>query len=77
MQKLVDRISTFFEKRAFGVCDWWGRRLGISSSKVRMYFIYISFITLGSPLIIYLFMAFWLEHKDFFKSRPKNTIWDL
>jgi hypothetical protein len=42
-----------------------------------MYFIYISFITLGSPLIVYLFMAFWLEQKDVYRLRRKKTIWDL
>jgi phage shock protein PspC (stress-responsive transcriptional regulator) len=77
MERLVNHIYNYFEKQAFGVCDWWGRRLGISSSKVRMYFIYISFITLGSPLIVYLFMAFWLEQKELYRIRHKRTVWDL
>ncbi len=77
MQALIEHIFGFFEKRAFGVCDWWGKKLGISTSKVRLYFIYFSFITLGSPLVIYLVMAFFLEHKDYFKSRKRRTVWDL
>jgi len=77
MEKLINHIYNFFEDRAFGVCAWWGDKLGIATSKVRLYFIYLSFITLGSPLIIYLIMAFFLEHKSYFKLKHKPTIWDL
>ena len=54
-------------------------KLGISSSKVRVGFIYSSFIALGSPLLIYLIMAWILEHKHYFKLQRKkrNTIWEL
>jgi len=79
MEKLTSHIYNFFEERAFGVCSWWGEKLGIATSKVRLYFIYLSFITLGSPLIVYLIMAFFLEHKSYFKFnfKHKKTIWDL
>lgn len=75
---MIGNIKSFFEKFAFGVCAWWGQKLGIESSKIRLFFIYLSFITLGSPIVIYLIMAFVLEHKTFFKLRKKRkTIWDL
>jgi len=75
---MIDKIQSFFEKFAFGVCTWWGDKFGIQTSKIRLYFIYLSFITLGSPLIIYLIMAFILEHKEFFKiKRNRKTVWDL
>lgn len=77
MERLINSIYDFFEERAFGVCAWWGDKLGIASSRVRLYFIYLSFITLGSPLLIYLVMAFILEHKSYFKLRHRKTIWDL
>ncbi|PCJ80027.1 MAG: PspC family transcriptional regulator [Flavobacteriales bacterium] len=76
----MEKILTFFEKQAFGVCGWWGEKLGIKSSRIRLYFIYFSFITLGSPLIIYLIMAFFLEHKDLVKQLVRGrrkTVWDL
>lgn len=65
--------------RSFGVCSWLARKLGIDSSKVRLGFIYASFITLGSPLILYLAMAWILEHKHYFKfqKRRRSTIWEL
>ena len=54
MQKLRD----FLELHAFGVCSAMGERLGIASSRIRMWFIYISFLTLGSPVIVYMALAF-------------------
>jgi phage shock protein PspC (stress-responsive transcriptional regulator) len=45
-----------------------------------MYFIYLSFFTFGSPIIVYLISSFILEHKAFFKPsiEPKRrSIWDL
>lgn len=42
-----------------------------------MFFIYSSFMTLGSPLIMYLIMAFVLEHKDHFKGIRRKRVWDL
>jgi len=74
---MIDKIQAFFERQAFGVCAWWGEKLGLRSSRIRMFFIYLSFLTLGSPLIIYLIMAFILEHKYWFKWKKKSTVWDI
>ena len=76
--KLVQKTILFFELRSFGVCEWWARKLGIKTSKVRLGFIYASFIALGSPLLMYLIMAWILEHKHYFKLKSKrSTIWEL
>jgi len=75
---VIKNTLSFFEKRAFGVCAWWGRKLGIKTHSVRNSFIYLSFITFGSILFLYLIMAFILENKDFFKfGRKRRSIWDL
>jgi len=75
---MIQRVFDFFELQAFGVCEWWGRNLGIRAHRVRLAFIYLSFITFGSPVILYLIMAFILENKAYFKlSRKRKTIWDL
>lgn len=75
---MIDRIINFFELQAFGVCEWWGRKLGIRVQRVRLAFIYLSFLTLGSPLLVYLCMAFVLDNKEYFKlSGKRKTIWDL
>jgi len=73
---MIDQIQAFFERQAFGVCEWWGEVLGIQIGQIRLFFIYLSFITFGSPLIIYLIMAFILKHKYWFK-RKSSTIWEL
>ncbi|MEY3238104.1 MAG: hypothetical protein RI883_2205 [Bacteroidota bacterium] len=77
--RTIQKIVFFFEMRSFGVCAWWARKLGINISKVRLWFIYVSFLTVGSPLIPYLAMAWILEHKHYFKlqRKRKKTIWEL
>ena len=75
---MIQSILDYFEKQSFGVFTWWGDKLGMRASLIRLIFIYISFLTFGSPLIIYLAMAFILEHKELFKfKKRRKTVWDL
>ena len=77
---MINTIRQWFEAKAFGVCQWWGNKLGINTTTVRMYFIYLSFFTFGSPIIIYFIMAFILDHKKYFKpfyTRKRPSVWDL
>jgi len=71
----MKRLKYLLEKSAFGVCNYLGHKMGISSARVRVYFIYLTFVTLGSPIIFYLFTAFWLNVKRYIK-RKRNLIWD-
>ena len=73
---MKDKIQSFFERQAFGVCEWLGERWGIKSSRIRVYFIYVSFFTFGSPIIIYFALLFWLEQMDMLKSK-RPTIWEF
>lgn len=73
---MIEKIKTIFEKQAFGVCDWWGKFYGIPSSKIRLFFIYTSFLTVGSPIIIYLIMAFILRIRNMMKQN-RSGVWDL
>ena len=77
--KWIQKIAFFFEMRSYGVCSWIARKSGISSSKVRVGFIYASVITLGSPLLIYFAMSWILEHKHFFgfKRLKRPSVWEL
>ncbi|HYK46898.1 MAG TPA: PspC family transcriptional regulator [Parafilimonas sp.] len=68
------RLKQLIEWRAFGVCTALGEKLGISTSRIRMWFIYITFLTLGSPLIIYMVMAFWLNMKRYMLSARRNPL---
>ncbi|MFY8091095.1 MAG: PspC domain-containing protein [Chitinophagaceae bacterium] len=69
----MNKFRAYLELNAFGVCTAIGEKIGIASSKIRMWFIYISFLTFGSPIIIYMIMAFWLNIKKyilFYKRNP-------
>ena len=70
----MQKIKEFVELQAFGVCSALGEKLGIASSKIRMWFIYISFITFGSPLIIYMILAFWINIKNYIYSAKRNPL---
>ncbi len=71
---MMKQFKHLLEKSAFGVCSYLGEKMGIASATVRLYFIYISFITLGSPLLLYFFAAFWLNIRRYLKS-GKNLLW--
>ncbi len=74
---MINKILSYFEKQAFGVCNWWGEKLQLKSSRIRMFFIYLSFLTFGSPIFIYLIMAFILDHKEYFKFQKRKSVWDI
>ena len=73
---IITQIRDFFEKQAFGVCTWLGNILHMRTSVIRLFFIYASFITVGSPLIIYMILAFWLKMKNYVRAR-RTSVWDL
>jgi phage shock protein PspC (stress-responsive transcriptional regulator) len=73
---VIETIKNFFERQAFGVCTAIGERLEMRTSVIRLFFIYTSFLTIGSPIIIYMILAFWIKMKSYVKSR-RTSVWDL
>jgi phage shock protein C len=73
----MNRLRYFVENQVFGVCAHLGEVLNISASSIRLYFIYASFLTFGSPVIIYLVMAFWVELGTHLRRHESPTIWEL
>lgn len=71
---IMDRIRDFFERHSFGVCTQLGEFLGVATSSIRLFFIYASFITFGSPVIIYLSLAFIVNMRKHLRRR--TPIWD-
>lgn len=71
----MQQLKHHLERSAFGVCSYLGDKMGIASATVRLYFIYISFITMGSPLILYLFAAFWLNIRQYFR-KGRKVLWE-
>ena len=74
---VMNNIKHFIEWHVFGVCTAIGEKMGIATSVIRKYFIYISFITMGSPVIIYLFVAFWMNIKRYIFSAKRNPLRNL
>jgi phage shock protein PspC (stress-responsive transcriptional regulator) len=70
----MEKIRTFFEVQAFGVCTAMGEKLGIATSRIRMWFIYISFLTFGSPIIVYMVLAFWMKMKEYILAAKRNPL---
>ncbi len=64
----MENLRQLLERSAFGVCTYIGEKIGVASNRVRLYFIYLSFLTMGSPIIFYLFAAFWLNIKAYLKK---------
>lgn len=74
MTHMMDKIRNFFESHSFGVCTQLGELLGVATSSIRLFFIYASFITFGSPVIIYLSMAFIVNMRKHLRRR--TPVWD-
>jgi len=68
----MNRFKHFVEWNAFGVCSAIGNRLGISASRIRQYFIYTSLLTVGSPIIVYMVLAFWRNMRNYISSTRRN-----
>jgi phage shock protein PspC (stress-responsive transcriptional regulator) len=67
-------LKHFIEWHVFGVCSYIGDKMGIASATIRKYFIYISLLTMGSPIIFYLFIAFWMNIKKYIFSARRNPL---
>ena len=73
---MLQRIITFFERYSFGVCTYLGERFHVSIFKIRLFFIYSSFLAVGFPLIAYLFAGIVLDIRNFVK-RGRTRVTDL
>ncbi len=74
MEEQMKRLQHFFQDHAFGVCSALGDKLGIASSSIRIFFIYASFLTMGSPIIIYLGLAFILNMRKHLRKSNSSVL---
>ena len=70
----MNRFKDYIEWQVFGVCTRIGEVLGISTTTIRKYFIYLSFLTMGSPVVIYIFLAFWMNIKHYIVKARRNPL---
>ncbi len=73
---MVYRIRHYLEKRGYYVCSRLAERLGMRAKNVRLFFIYVSFATLGVGFAVYLTLAFWLRLKDLIYTK-RTSVFDL
>ncbi|PKP17177.1 MAG: PspC family transcriptional regulator [Bacteroidetes bacterium HGW-Bacteroidetes-23] len=72
----ITSIRLFFEKHGFHVSSRLADRLGMRATNVRLFFIYISFVTVGLGFGVYLTFAFWLKLKDMIYTK-RSSVFDL
>jgi phage shock protein PspC (stress-responsive transcriptional regulator) len=72
----MNRLRYFIEWKLFGVCTAIGEKMGISVTRIRTWFVYISFLTMGSPLIVYFVLAFWMNMKRYIMAVRRNPLWN-
>lgn len=76
MLKMLYSTRHFFEKHGFYVSSRFADRLGIRAKNVRLFFIYLSFATVGIGFAVYITMAFLLRLKDLFYTK-RSSVFDL
>jgi hypothetical protein len=74
--KMVRNILVFFEKHGFHVSSRLADKLGMRATNVRLFFIYISFVTVGLWFGVYLTLAFWIKLKDLIRAK-RSSVFDL
>ena len=72
----INDVRHFFERNGFGVFSRLADRLGIHAKNVRIFFIYISFVTVGLSFGLYLTLAFIIKLKDLIYTK-RNSVFDL
>jgi hypothetical protein len=73
---MIDKLRYFFEKRGFDFSSRLAERFGIRATNVRLFFIYLSFFTIGLSFAVYLFLAFSLKLKDMMYTK-RSSVFDL
>ena len=72
----MKQVKHFIEWHVFGVCSAIGERMGIATTTIRKYFIYFSFLAYGSPIIVYLALAFIIDMRKSARQR-RSFYYDL
>lgn len=72
----VIQLKYFFEKYGFHVSSRLADKLGMRVTSVRLFFIYITFVTAGLWFGVYLTLAFWIRLKDLVRGK-RSSVFDL
>lgn len=72
----IIKLKFFLEKYGFHVSSRLADKLGMRVTSVRLFFIYISFVTVGLGFGVYLTLAFWIRLKDLIRAK-RTSVFDL
>lgn len=53
-----------------------GEKLNFPIDSIRLFFIYASFVTMGSPVILYVSMAMTMKIRKFFRKKNNPVLFD-
>ncbi|BDD11055.1 hypothetical protein FUAX_34870 [Fulvitalea axinellae] len=70
----MKNIRKFIDHQAFGVCAKLAEKFQLPIYKIRLWFIYSSFFTLGSSFLVYISLAFVVEIRKALRQRY-NQFW--
>jgi len=73
---MIDNIRHFFERNGFHVSSRLADRIGMRALNVRLFFIYVTFFTVGLSFGFYLTLAFLLKLKDTIYTK-RSSVFDL
>lgn len=64
----LNQLRAYIEKNSFGVCTYVAEKLNMRVSQIRLFFIYITVATMGSSVIFYILLGFWLNVKHYLRK---------
>ena len=73
---MINLFRNIFEKQIFGVSSWWGDKIGVKASFIRLFFIYATF-TNALTILLYLAMMFTLRLSYHFLYKKRKSVFDL
>ncbi|MDR0230200.1 MAG: PspC domain-containing protein [Flavobacteriaceae bacterium] len=73
---MINDLRYYLEKRGFKVSTRLADRIGMRATNVRLFFIYLSFFTLGLGFALYLTLAFLAKLKDLVYTK-RTSVFDL
>jgi hypothetical protein len=74
--RFVLKLKYLFEKQGFHISSRLAERLGMRANSVRLFFIYISFVTAGLWFGVYLTLGFLMKLKDLIRTK-RTSVFDL
>ncbi len=64
---MFQKLIIYFEKQSFGVSTYLANKLDMSTAKVRLFFIYSSFLAVGFPILFYFLAAIVLDIRQYMR----------